>query len=120
MKALSIFAGLMALGLCLGVYWSTHAADALNGLRPAGPFTHEQEAAFIRSRVDWPIVPPEWVSGVELNELVWIKYEMLARCVISMSASVAIILLLRPKLFPKKSNPQSRTSGYRQCGSSSP
>jgi hypothetical protein len=98
-------AGLVSSAFVLGVYWSLHAGNALNGLRSAGPFTHEEEAAFIRSRVLLSVVPPEWVSGVESNELIWIKYEMLARCGLTIAASVAIIFTVRFVLRKKNEKP---------------
>jgi len=98
-------AGLVSSACALGVYWGLHAGNALNGLRSAGPFTHEGEAAFIRSRVLLPIVPPEWVSGAESNELIWIKYEMLARCGLTIAASVAIIFAVRFVLRRKNEKP---------------
>ena len=98
-------AGLVSSAFVLGSYWGLHAVNALNGLRSAGPFTHEEEAAFIRSRILLPIIPPEWVSGVESNELIWIKYEMLARCGLTIAASVAIIFAVRFVLRRKNEKP---------------
>lgn len=96
-RSVLLLASLLALALCIGAYWGTHAVSALNGLRSAGPYTHEEEAAFIRSRVALPIVPPEWVSGVELNDMVWIKYEMLARCGLSLAVAAVTICVVSLK-----------------------
>ena len=103
-KSISVYAGLVVLAFCVGAYWGTYASVSLNGLRSAGPLTHAEEVAFIRSRIDWPVFPPEWVSGIELNELTWIKYEILARCGISISVSVAAIFLWRLILRRKNEN----------------
>jgi hypothetical protein len=100
-RTISFSAGLLALAFGLGTYWGTNASVALNGLRSVGPFTHAEEAAFIRSRVSLPIIQPEWVSGVELNEMTWIKYEMLARCGLSLVFSVVTICVVRLKFSRK-------------------
>jgi hypothetical protein len=103
-RSVLLSASLLAMAFWLGANWSASAGAALNGLRSAGPFTHEEEAAFIRSRVSLPIVPPEWISGVESNELIWIKYEMVARCELTI-ASVAIIFTVRFVLRRKNGKP---------------
>ena len=90
------------MGFWLGAKWGGSAGVALSGLRSAGPFTHEEEAAFIRSRVAWPVVPPEWVAGVEANEMAWIKDEMLARWGLTMAASVGVAYGMRRRRWGRK------------------
>ena len=92
--AVNIFVSicLLALALAVGVYWGLQPVAALNGLRSTRPLSIQEEAEFIRSRVDHPLVPPEWISGSGLEEeMVWLRYEMMARCGLVVAISLATI-----------------------------
>jgi hypothetical protein len=104
-RSVLLSASLLALAFWFGAHWIASAGAALNGLRSVGPYTHEEEAAFIRSRITLPIVPPEWVSGVDSDELTWIKCEMLARLGLTIAASMAVGYVVRRMLGRQNEKP---------------
>jgi hypothetical protein len=100
--ALLTYVGGMGLALYLGAQWSGSAASALNGLRPATPFSPRNEAQLIRERVFMPIFPPEWVSGTQSDDiaydLAWIEFESLARTGLALAGVLAAICIVRVRL----------------------
>ena len=92
-----------------GFFWSIQAWTALSGLGPSFPRSRETEISYIRSRVSYPLVRPEWIerSGVshaldrsewiESDELEkrWLAYECGARMGLTMFAALATIYIAR-------------------------